>query len=43
MMDKTHVDEIMQNKVDRNPGIHWDDIEGLEDAKQILVENIVYP
>ena len=42
-MDKERVNEIMQNKLDRNPGVHWGDIEGLNDAKQTLLENIVYP
>ena len=37
------VDEIIQNILDKGPGVHWDDIEGLKDVKQVLIENIVYP
>lgn len=42
-LDQKKVDEIIQNVLSRGPGVHWDDIEGLHEVKQILVENIVYP
>lgn len=37
------VDIIIQTVVDHGPGIHWKDIEGLVEVKQVLIENIVYP
>jgi len=37
------VEAIADSILDRSPDIKWDDIEGLEDVKKVLVENIVYP
>jgi len=34
---------IMETILDRGPGVKWDDIEGLKDVKQALMENIIYP
>lgn len=34
---------IMETIIDKNPGIKWDDVEGLSKVKGALVENIVYP
>lgn len=33
----------METILDRGPGVKWDDIEGLKDVKQALMENIIYP
>jgi spastin len=34
---------IMESILDKAPGVKWDDIEGLQDVKQALMENIIYP
>lgn len=33
----------MESMVDKSPGVKWDDILGLKQVKEALVENIVYP
>jgi len=34
---------IIETIIDNGPGVRWDDIEGLEDVKDLLTENIVLP
>lgn len=42
-LDQKMVDIIIESVLDHKPGIKWDDIQGLRNVKQTLVENIVYP
>ena len=42
-LDQKMVDTIIENVLDHGPGVHWNDIQGLKDVKQTLVENIIYP
>ena len=37
------VDVIVQTILDKGPGVRWGDIEGLEEVKKVLMENIVLP
>lgn len=37
------VKSIMETIIDRGPGVKWEDIEGLQEVKKALVENIIYP
>ncbi|XP_064131358.1 katanin p60 ATPase-containing subunit A-like 1 isoform X2 [Loxodonta africana] len=41
--DKDLVDALERDIVSRNPGIHWDDIADLEEAKKLLREAVVLP
>ncbi len=34
---------IFRDVVDKSPGVRWDDIAGLEEAKRLLQENVVLP
>jgi len=42
-LDQKMVDVIINTVLDKGPGVHWKDIEGLSLVKQTLIENIVYP
>ena len=33
----------METIIDKGPGIKWDDIEGLQEIKKAMVENIIFP
>lgn len=35
--------QIIESIMDSGPGIHWNDIIGLIEVKQLLMENIIYP
>ena len=35
--------QIMETIMDQGPGVQWNDIIGLVDVKQMLLENIIYP
>jgi SpoVK/Ycf46/Vps4 family AAA+-type ATPase len=37
------VESIADSILDKSPSVKWEDIEGLVDVKEALVENIVYP
>lgn len=37
------VKNIVETIIDKSPNVHFNDIEGLEDVKKTLYENIVYP
>ena len=37
------VKNILESVIDKTPGVHWHDIQGLKNVKQSLVENIIYP
>ncbi|XP_023386473.1 katanin p60 ATPase-containing subunit A-like 1 [Pteropus vampyrus] len=41
--DKDLVEALERDIVSRNPGIHWDDIADLEEAKKLLREAVVLP
>jgi len=42
-LDDTMCKQIMETIMDTGPGIHWDDIIGLQSVKQSMLENIIYP
>ena len=42
-LDQNMVKLIVETIIDTGPGVKWDDIQGLSDVKQALIENIVYP
>ena len=42
-MDKALVEMINSTILEKGPGVHWDDIQGLSEVKETLMENIVYP
>lgn len=42
-LDQKMVDVIIETILDHGPGVTWNDIQGLEEVKQALIENIVYP
>ena len=35
--------KVVESIMDEGPGIQFDDIIGLADVKQSLIENIIYP
>ena len=42
-LDEAMCKRVMETIMDSGPGIHWNDIIGLEQVKQTLTENIIYP
>jgi spastin len=42
-LDQEMVKSIMENVVEKGPGVKWTDIEGLTEVKQALKENIILP
>ena len=42
-LDQKMVQVIFESIIDKQPGIRFDDIQGIPEVKQTLIENIVYP
>lgn len=42
-LDETMCKKVVESIMDEGPGIQFDDIIGLADVKQSLIENIIYP
>lgn len=42
-LDQKMAQTIIETILDKGPGVQWNDIEGLKDVKQALMENIIYP
>ena len=42
-MDEGMCKQIIETIMDNGPGVKWGDISGLQDVKQLLLENIIYP
>ncbi|XP_041981027.1 katanin p60 ATPase-containing subunit A-like 2 [Aricia agestis] len=41
--EKKAIAEMLYQCIIRNSGVEWDDVKGLDDAKSILMESVVYP
>ncbi|KPJ11471.1 Katanin p60 ATPase-containing subunit A-like 2 [Papilio machaon] len=41
--DKKQLVDLLYQDIIRPAGVSWDDVKGLEDAKRILIESVVYP
>jgi SpoVK/Ycf46/Vps4 family AAA+-type ATPase len=42
-LDQNMVKIIVETIVDNGPGVKWDDIQGLNEVKRQLMENIIFP
>lgn len=41
--DRVSLSAEFRDMLDASPGVTWDDIAGLEDAKRLLQENVILP
>ncbi|XP_013173824.1 PREDICTED: katanin p60 ATPase-containing subunit A-like 2 isoform X1 [Papilio xuthus] len=42
-LDKKQLVDMLYQDIIRPSGVSWDDVKGLEEAKRILIESVVYP